>query len=170
MPNNEEELNIYEVNSLLFQIISFMSEAERRNLNSVLKSKLSKTEHRKDLSSLITSISEAKRRELLEKLTNWYRSKHTELREFPRRPFSEPVEVSTNGFTYMCFIQNLSHGGVFIHTDFSFKIDQEITMTFSLSTAENDLTVRGKVVRVDSQGIGVKFGEILPGDMGSHPS
>lgn len=169
MPGNEEKFNIYEVNSLLFQIISFMSEAERRNLSSLLKSKLSKTGHGKDLSSLITSMSEAKRRELLEKLTNWYRSKHTELREFPRKPFSGPVEVSTNGLTYMCFIRNLSHGGVFIHTDFSFKIDQEITMTFSLSTAEKDLTVRGKVVRVDSQGIGVKFGEMLPEDMGPHP-
>jgi hypothetical protein len=170
MPKNEEEFNIYEVNSLLFQIISFMSETERRNLGSVLRSKLSKTEHRKDLSSLITSIPEAKRRELLEKLTNWYRSKHTELREFPRRPFSVPVEVSTNGFTYMCFIQNLSHGGVFIHTDFNFKIDQQISMTFSLSKAEKDLTVRGKVVRVDARGIGVKFGEMLPEDLGSDRS
>ena len=162
MPNNEEGLNIYEVNSLLFQIISFMSEAERRNLKAILKSKLTETEHKKDLSSLITSISEAKRRELLKKLTHWYHSKHAELREFPRRPFSAPVEVSTNGFIYMCFIRNLSNAGVFIHTDFSFKIDQQITMTFSLSRAEKDLTVSGKVVRVDSQGIGVEFGEMLP--------
>ena len=162
MPNNEDELNIYEVNSLLFQIISFMSEAERGNLKSILNSKLSKTEHGKDLSSLIISISEAKRRELLKELTNWYHSKHVELREFPRRPFSIPVELSTNGFTYMCFIQNISNGGVFIHTDFSINIDQQITMTFSLSKAEEDITVSGKVVRVDSQGIGVQFDELLP--------
>ncbi len=161
MPNNEDELNIYEVNALLFQIISFMSEAERRNLKSILNSKLSQTEHGKDLSSLITGISEAKRRELLKKLTHWYHSKHLDLREFPRRPFSIPVELSTNGFTYMCFIQNISNGGVFIHTDFSFNIDQQITMTFSPAKAEKDITVSGKIVRVDSQGIGVQFDGVL---------
>jgi hypothetical protein len=162
MSNNEDELNIYEVNSLLFRIISFMSEAERRNLESILNPKLSKTGHRKDLSSLITSISEAKRRELLKKLTKWYHSKHLELREFPRRPFSTSVELSTNGLTYTCFIQNISDGGVFIHTDFDFNIDQQITMTFSLSRAEKDIKIGGKVVRIDSQGIGVKFDEVLP--------
>ena len=162
MPNNENELDIYEVNSLLFQIISFMSEAERGKLKSILNSKLSKAEQRKDLSSLITGISEAKRRELLKKLTNWYHSKHVELREFPRRPFSTSVELSTNGLTYTCFIQNISDGGVFIHTDFDFNIDQQITMTFSLSRAEKDIKIGGKVVRIDSQGIGVKFDEVLP--------
>jgi len=162
MPNDKDELNIYEVNSLLFQIISFMSEAERRNLKSILNSKLSKTEHGKDLSSLITRISEAKRRELLTNLTHWYHSKHAELREFPRRPFSISVELSTNGFIYMCFIQNISNGGVFIHTDFSLDIDQQITMTFSRSKAEKDITVSGKIVRVDSQGIGVQFDAVLP--------
>ena len=162
MSNNEDELNIYEVNSLLFRVISFMSEAERRNLESILNPKLSKTGHRKDLSSLITSISEAKRRELLKKLTKWYHSKHLELREFPRRPFSTSVELSTNGLTYTCFIQNISDGGVFIHTDFDFNIDQQITMTFSLSRAEKDIKIGGKVVRIDSQGVGVKFDEVLP--------
>ena len=162
MPNNGDELDIYEVNSLLFQIISFMSEAERRNLGSILNPNLSKTGHRKDLSSLITRISEAKRRELLKKLTNWYHSKHVELREFPRRPFSTSVELSTNGLTYTCFIQNISNGGVFIQTNGNFYAYQQITMTFSLPKAKKDITVSGKIVRVDSQGIGVQFGEVLP--------
>ena len=162
MPNNQDELNIYEVNALLFQIISFMSEAERKNLESLLKSRISGTRPGKDLSSLITGISEGKRRALLKKLTHWYHSKRVELREFLRKPFSAPVEVSTNGLTYMCFIENFSSGGVFIHTDFNFDIDAQITMTFSLSKAEKDVTVRGRVVRVDSRGIGVKFDEVLP--------
>jgi len=162
MPNNEDELDIYEVNSLLFQIISFMSEAEREELKSKLSSKLSKSKQIKDLSSLITSISEAKRRELLKKLTNWYHSKYVELREFPRRPFSTPVELSTNGLTYTCFIQNISNAGVFIHSDFDFNIDRQITMTFLLPKAKKDITVSGKIVRVDSQGIGVQFDELLP--------
>jgi len=68
--NNDDKLNIYAVNSLLFQITSLMSEAERRKLQAELITELSDARNGKDLSSLITSISEAKRCELLERLTN----------------------------------------------------------------------------------------------------
>ena len=172
MANNEDKLNIYEVNSLLFQIISFMSETERRKLQAVLITKLSDSGNVKDLSSLITSISEAKRYELLEKLTNWYHSKypkprrhsnHLELRGYPRRPFITPVELSENGFTFMCLTQNISKSGVFIQTDFSFHfhIDQQITMILSRPKIEKEITVGGRIARVDSKGIGVKFDELL---------
>jgi len=159
--NNDDKLNIYEVNSLLFQIISLMSEAERRKLQAVLITKLSDARNGKDLSSLITSISEAKRCELLERLTNWYHSKHLELREYPRKPFKIPVELSKNGSTFTCFTQNMSNSGVFIQTDFSFHIDQQITMILMPPKIEKDITVGGRIVRVDSRGIGVKFDELL---------
>jgi Tfp pilus assembly protein PilZ len=161
MANNNDKLNIYEVNSLLFQIISLMSEAERRKLQAVLITKLSDARNGKDLSSLITSISEAKRCELLERLTNWYQSKHMELREYPRETISIPVELSNNGYTVRCFTQNISFSGAFIQTDFSFYINQKINLTFSYPKIDKDLTLSSKVVRVESQGIGVKFDEIL---------
>ncbi len=67
MANNEDKLNIYEINSLLFQIISCMSESERRGLQSILIDNPSETENQKDLCLLIPSISETERRELLKK-------------------------------------------------------------------------------------------------------
>ena len=63
----------------------------------------------------------------------------------------------------MCFTQNMSNSGVFIQTDIGFHIDQQITMIFLPPKIEKDITVSGKVVRFDSQGIGVKFDEILHG-------
>ena len=136
-----------------------MAETERRELQSVLNDDLSETENRKDLSLLISSISETERRYLLKKLVNWYHSKSIELREYPRKSFSIPVEYSTNGIRFIYFIQNISDGGVFIQTDDNFHIDQQIIMNFSLPKVEKDTTVSGKVVRVDSRGIGVKFVE-----------
>jgi len=112
----------------------------------------------------------SKRCELLERLTNWYHSKyprlrghskHLELRGYPRRPFITPVELSKNGFTFMCLTQNISNSGVFIQTDFSFHIDQQITMILSPPKIEEDITVGGEIVRVDSKGIGVKFDNLL---------
>jgi hypothetical protein len=168
MTNNNDRFNIYEVNALLFQIISHMSETERRKLQAVL---MAKARNGKDLSSLITSISETKRCELLEKLTGWYLSKHSELkgyfnhaelREYPRKSFKTPVELSKNGFTFMCLTQNMSNSGAFIQTDFNFHIDQQITMILSPPKIKKDITIGGKIVRVDSKGIGVKFDEVIP--------
>ena len=170
MENNYGRFNIYEVNSLLFQIISFMSEAERRKLQAALIAKLSDARNIKDLSSLITTISEAKRCELLKRLTNWYHSKnskpeghskHLELRGHPRKPFAIPIELSKNGLIFMCLTQNISNSGVFIQTDFRFHIHHQITMISSPPKIEKDITVGGRIVRVDSRGIGVRFDELL---------
>jgi Tfp pilus assembly protein PilZ len=62
----------------------------------------------------------------------------------------------------MCLTKNISNSGVFIQTDFSFRIDQQITMILSPPKVEKDITVGGKIVRVDSRGIGVKFNEFIP--------
>lgn len=168
MANNDGRFSIYEVNSLLFQIISYMSETERRKLQAAL---MANPKNEKDLSSLITSMSEVKRCELLERLTSWYITKcsqlrkypkHTELRGYPRKPIKIPVELSKNGFTFMCLTQNISNSGVFIQTDFSFHIDQQITMVLSPPKIEKDITVGGRITRVDSRGIGVKFDELIP--------
>ena len=161
MANNEDKLNIYEINSLLFQIISCMSESERRGLQSVLIDNPSETENQKDLCLLIPSISETERRELLKKLVNWHHSKSIELREYSRIPFPIPVEHTSNGVNFIYFIQNISNDGVFIQTDGNFQIGQQIIMNFSLLKVEKDITVSGKVVRVDSRGIGVKFDKLI---------
>lgn len=138
-----------------------MGETERREFHSALCENLSETEDRKDLSLLISSIPETKRRDLLKKMVNWYHSKSIELREYPRKSLSIPVEHSINGVRFLYFVQNLSDGGVYIQTDGNFHIDQPILMSFSLPNVGKDITVNGKVVRVDSRGIGVKFDKFI---------
>ena len=171
MAIKDDKFNIHEVNSLIFQIISFMSEDERQRLQTVLMTKSSDKRHEKDLSSLITGMSEAKRCELLERLTTWYNAKiskqikgarHWELRGYTRKPFKIPVELSKNGFTFLCCTQNISKSGVFIQTVFSFHIDQKVNINFSLPKIENGISVGGKIKRVDSLGVGVKFDRLIP--------
>jgi len=161
MEKNEDELNIYKINAQLFQILSYMSEAERRKLQSTLIANLPKSESRKHLSVLIPNLSVTKRLKLLKKLGNWHHSKIAELREHPRESSFIPAECVSDGVSFTDFIQNISNGGVFIQTDADFYIGQQITMTFSLPKVDKDITVSGKVVRFDSQGIGVKFDELL---------
>ena len=141
-----------------------MSETEKRELQFVLLDILSETENQKDLSLLISSISETERRNLLKKLVNWYHSKQVELREYPRKPFSIPVQHLTCGLSVIYFIRNISNGGVYIQTHGGFHINQQITLSFFFNDVEKDITVKGKVVRVDSRGIGVKFDKVINTD------
>ena len=179
MANDNDKINIRDLNSLLFKIISYMSEVEKRKLQALLIAKLSDSRNGKNLSSLITSISEAKRYELLGRLIIWYHSKkmrqkrlsnYLELRGYPRKKLQISVELSKNGLTIMCFTQNISNSGVFIETGFRFHIigagfmfhiDEQVAMILSLPNIEKDITVGGKIVRIDSNGIGVKFNELL---------
>jgi Tfp pilus assembly protein PilZ len=94
-------------------------------------------------------------------MENYHHSKIAELREYPRETISIPVELSNNGYTVRCFAQNISYGGAFIQTDFSFYINQKINLIFSYPKTDKDLTFSSKVVRAESQGIGVKFVELL---------
>ena len=162
MTKTETKRSLYDVIIRLFEIIKYMSEDERKEFQSAIISNLSEEESRRLLPILITHISEAKRWNLLEKLEKYEQSKLTEIREYPRRPSFIPVECSSHEICFTDFIQDISKGGVYIQTDGNFYVGQSITLTFSLHKDEDVLSVKGKVVRIDPEGIGVKFEEALP--------
>lgn len=80
-----------------------------------------------------------------------------ERRKFSRKSSLIAIDCVTNNKHFTDFIQNISNGGVFIQTGFSFYVGQELTMNFSLPNVEDIINISGEVVRLDSQGIGVKF-------------
>jgi len=159
---NDSKHSIYDVITRLFEIIKYMPEAERKELQSSIVSNLSDEESRQLLPVLITNISEAKRWDLLEKLEKWQKSKLAEMREYSRRPSFIPVECSSDEICFTDFIQDISRGGVYIQTDGNFYVGQSITLTFSLHKDEDAMSVKGKVARIDPNGVGVNFEEALP--------
>jgi len=74
-----------------------------------------------------------------------------------RKPFFMVVDYTTQGHAYRDFIQNISPGGVFIETPMSFRIGQELSLTFELPSCQHHIKISGEVVRTSPQGIGVKF-------------
>lgn len=158
----ENESSIYEVNARLFKILAHMSEAERLELHSVLTPGRTQGENGKDLSRSIINLPLVKRQDLLGKLENWHHSKRLELREYLRKNTFIPAEFTSDGLNFTDVIQDISHGGVFIQTNGNFYVEQKISMTFSIPKSEKDITVSGMIIRVDSQGIGVKFDSLLP--------
>ena len=146
MTDDTNRIRPKEVNVRIFEIVSNMPEDEMR----------------KFLSILISEIPKEKGLELLTKLEGWVQSKQLDLREHHRKHSSILVEILSDGVIFTDFIQDISNGGVFIQTNGNFSVYQQITMTFSLPKAKKDITVSGKIVRVDSQGIGVQFDKLLP--------
>ena len=74
-----------------------------------------------------------------------------------RKPFFMVVDYTAQGHAYRDFIQNISPGGVFIETRTPFRVGQELSLTFALPTRQRHIKISGEVVRINPQGIGVKF-------------
>lgn len=159
MTDSKNELSIHEVKSRILQMINDMSEADRKRLPAILFANQSDTENKKLLSMIIAVLPESDLRKLWVQLEDWHTFTLRELRRHPRRPSFISVESSSNDVSFTDFIQDISNGGVFIQTDGSFFVGQEISLTFSLPKTQQNITVNGEVARIDSTGIGVKFNE-----------
>jgi type IV pilus assembly protein PilZ len=161
MENDDIKLSINNVRSRILQIFPNIPEAEMRSLNTELISKLSGIDQKQILSLLMSNMSESAIRNLLERLEKWQQSKVAEKRKHPRKSSFIPVDCSSEGVSFTDFIQDISNGGIFIQTNGNFYVGQQITLIFSLPKAEEEINIDGEVVRLDSEGIGVKFNEPL---------
>jgi len=111
--------------------------------------------------TIISILSEAQMRKLLKSLEKWQQSKSDEKRKYPRKQTFIWTECSANSRFFTDFIQNLSVSGLFIETQFPFFVGEELSMTFSFPGTDDPIKITGKIVRVDSNGIGVQFDELL---------
>jgi uncharacterized protein (TIGR02266 family) len=78
-------------------------------------------------------------------------------RKHYRKSLFMVVDYTAQGHAYRDYIQNISPGGVFIETPMSFRVGQELSLSFALPTRQRHIRVSGEVVRTGPQGIGVKF-------------
>jgi len=78
-------------------------------------------------------------------------------RRHKRRDTSLTVYYATHDRAYRDIIQNISPTGVFIETREPFDVGQEILLNFTPARNADPIKVRGKVVRITDEGIGVKF-------------
>ncbi len=90
-----------------------------------------------------------------------------EKREHARHPVDIPVGFIVRGRLYQGqiknmgkegWVKNIKTGGVFIETEMSFSVGQVISMTYS-SPHFKEKNRMGTSLRVEPQGIGVKFGD-----------
>lgn len=127
-------------------------------------SEFSRNEIRAFLFGLIDNMSKAEMLELMEDLEKRQQSKLVEKREHPRKQTLINITYSDSDHkrAFTDFIQDISAGGLFIETGIPLSVNQELILTFSLPGPENPIKIKGKIVRTDQKGLGVKFNEPIP--------
>ncbi len=81
----------------------------------------------------------------------------TEDRVHVRIPCMEQTHFSANRKLFEGTIKNMSHGGLYIQTRGPFQVGHEVVVAGYFEDGPREVKRYGRVVRVDSQGIGVKF-------------
>ena len=90
--------------------------------------------------------------------------KAKERRKCVRSDTSIPVEFIVQERFHFGSIKNICGSGAFVDTTQSFSVGQNISMTYSNGSGPENRT--GQIVRITSQGIGVKFN--FPGYYGQN--
>jgi Tfp pilus assembly protein PilZ len=97
----------------------------------------------------------------LKDLEGWQKSKD-EKRKYPRRSTYVDITYSSDQRRiFEDFVRNISAGGLYIETNLVTELGQKLTLTFSHPDSGDPIKVLGKIIRVDSEGIGVQFNKLL---------
>ena len=120
-----------------------------------VSSKLEKTDSPLDsILELIDSLSDEEMRQLFEELE---KRQTSERRKYYRKDLFRVMDYNVGGQDYRDLIQDISGSGVFIKTVHKFSIDQSILMTLMSPTSQKPFKIIGKIIRVHTDGFGVKF-------------
>jgi Tfp pilus assembly protein PilZ len=115
---------------------------------------IGKNEVRAFLFEMIDRMSESEMRQLLNELEE---RQNKERRSCRRKDFSTMVDYNVADRYYRDFIQNISERGVFIKTSETFSKGQETLMTFMSPDYQKPFKIKGEIVRLHPDGVGVKF-------------
>ncbi|MCK5196434.1 MAG: PilZ domain-containing protein [Desulfobulbaceae bacterium] len=118
-------------------------------------SQLEKTESPLDsILELIDSLSDEEMRQLFEELE---KRQTGERRKYHRKDLFRIMDYNVGGQDYRDLIQDISGSGVFIKTVHTFSAGQSILMTLMSPTSQKPFKIIGEIIRVHTDGIGVKF-------------
>ena len=81
----------------------------------------------------------------------------TDPREYPRKQYHKSIQLTYRDKKYWGESINISKGGIFIKTDIQFSVGKKIKIVLPGSNIHKNLSLKGLIVRVNTDGFGVKF-------------
>ena len=115
---------------------------------------LGRNEVRAFLFEIINSMSDEEMHQLLKELEE---RKNKERRQCDRKDFFRVIDYRVGDHYSRDFIQDISETGLFIKTSHPFSVGQTVSMTFMSPDNQSPFKMNGEIVRVHTDGIGVKF-------------
>jgi len=103
---------------------------------------------------IINKMSEKEIRRLLKDLEE---SPKIERRKCGRKDFLRIIDYTVSDHYYRDFIQDISETGLFIKPSQTFSVGQTVSMTFMSPDNQKPFKINGEIVRVHTDGIGVRF-------------
>jgi hypothetical protein len=106
----------------------------------------------------IIEMTPAERLDLLEKLEELpVKDLSLGERDGIRRLYDQTINFSTQDRQYKAVCKDISNGGIFIQTQDVFQMGQLVTLDIPFSSKNESIKIPAEIVRVDTQGIGLKF-------------
>ena len=103
---------------------------------------------------LLNQLSESE----LQRFMNRYEQKRfAMLREFPRVACNFALDLAADGRAVNCFARDISASGIFIESCEPFVMGQSVSICFSLDESQLALKLKGRVVRLEDGGVGIKY-------------
>jgi hypothetical protein len=128
-----------------------------------------KDDLRNRLFKVISDFNESKIEEPLPSLEEWEleitdekESQFFEKREHIRKNVSIHGIFETVNEQFRASTKNVSMGGVLIDPEINLSFNEDLHMTFIDSRFNGRVYTKGKVIRVDSDGVGIKFQQVVP--------
>ena len=80
-----------------------------------------------------------------------------ERRQCDRKDFFRIIDYKVGDHYYRDFIQNISETGLLIKPSQTFSVGQTVSMTFMSPDNQKPFKINGEIVRIHTDGIGVRF-------------
>ncbi len=170
MNASDTQFDRYSLIPRLFKLVNGMPEDQQL----MLLRQLLKDNVKKHLFKIIIDMSDSQQLKLLEQLeklpsdempvrtVSLDEEEETSMRGHLRKPCLINVQYTIQDQDYKGYILDISTVGVFIETNESFSVGQELDLAFSLPNYQQEFKLNGMIVWIGHQGIGVKFQNLSP--------
>jgi hypothetical protein len=88
-------------------------------------------------------------------------------RAYPRTPYHKSIRLTYKDKYYRGEFSNISRGGVFIKTNIQFPVGKQIRIAMPGGKIRNNFYLKGLIVRINTDGFGVKFDKSFDHGVGS---
>ena len=119
-----------------------------------------KSSNKDRLLEIINGMTDEEQQDLIKELED---RQSRDMRRYERKSHSMPVEYVAQDHSNKGVIKDISMGGVLLETSEiwgSFSIGEDIVLNIQYPNQEKYIKIRGEVVRIEPQRIGVKFKKI----------